>query len=284
MRISRALACFLILGVLLSLVSCEGNGEYARPSDGEMLVAFIDVGQGDCAVIRTQDTVIVVDTGCARSDGAELLSYLRRAGVQRIDLLVISHPHEDHVGGVPALLREYDVGECLMPDLIEDSVAFRAAVSALTEEGCGATRAYAGVSYEYGGLLLEVLSPTQEFYSDINDAGAVIRVSYGEISILFTGDVSADVEKELVRLHGEALDADILKVAHHGSVSSTCEAFLSAVAPQYAAISCEAGNEYGFPDMDVLARLAAIGAEVHRTDTEGTIVFSIKDSVLSIKK
>ena len=283
MKHVRLTAFFLALTIAVSLGGCGAGVLYAAPTAGELCITFLDVGQADCTILRTVDTVIVIDTGASGTDGAELSGYLQRSGIEKIDLLILSHPHEDHVGGVSSLLRDFEVAACLMPDLIEDSAAFREALSALTAEGCGATRAFAGVVCEYGDLMVEVLSPTEEYYSEVNDAGAVIRVRYGDFSALFTGDVSATVEEELVRVYGEALDADILKVAHHGSENSTGEAFLAAVTPQYAAISCAAGNEYGFPHSKTLARLAAVEAEVCRTDTDGTIVFSVKNGVISIK-
>ena len=285
MKLKRFIAVFLACVLLILLCSCEGGGvSVAAPEEGAVHITFLDVGQADCALIRTADTVIVVDTGASASNGAELVSYLRRAGIERIDLLILSHPHEDHIGGAPALLREFDVAACLMPDLLEDSAVFRETVAALGDEGCEVTRAVADVVIEQGDLTVEVLSPTKEFYSTVNDACAVVRVRFGAFSALFTGDISETVEKELIELYGDDLKADILKVAHHGSSSSTSAAFLFAVMPQYAAISCAAGNEYGFPHIEVLARLASVGTEVYRTDTEGTVTFSVEDNGLSVTK
>ena len=285
MKLKRVIALFLVCVLLVLLCSCDGVGaRVAAPEEGEVHITFLDVGQADCALIRTSDTVIVVDTGAVDSNGAVLASYLRRSGIDRIDLLVLSHPHEDHVGGAPTLLREFDVAACLMPDLLEDSAVFRETVAALGDEDCEVTRAFAGVVSEHGDLTVEVLSPTREFYSTVNDACAVVRVRFGEFSVLFMGDASETVEKELVDLYKDDLKADILKVAHHGSSSSTSAAFLFAVMPRYAAISCAAGNEYGFPHIEVLARLASVGTEVYRTDTEGTITFCAKDGGLFVMK
>ena len=285
MKLKRGIALFLVCVLLVLLCSCDGVGaRVAAPEEGAVHITFLDVGQADCALIRTADTVIVVDTGASASNGAELVSYLRRSGIERIDLLILSHPHEDHIGGAPALLREFDVAACLMPDLLEDSAVFRETVAALGDEDCEVTRAFAGVVSEHGDLTVEVLSPTREFYSTVNDACAVVRVRFGEFSVLFMGDASETVEKELVDLYKDDLKADILKVAHHGSSSSTSAQFLFAVMPQYAAISCAAGNEYGFPHVEVLARLASVGAVVHRTDTEGTGTFFVEDWGRSVTK
>ena len=284
MRLKRSIALFLAVVLLFLLCSCGGGG-VAVPDEGAVHITFLDVGQADCALIRTADTVIVVDTGAVASNGTELVSYLRRAGIKRIDLLVLSHPHEDHIGGAPALLREFDVAACLMTDLLEDSAVFRETVSALKNETCEVTRAVADVVLTCGGFTVEVLSPIKEFYSSMNDASAVIRVKFGDFAALFTGDISDVVEAELVEHYGDALEADILKVAHHGSSSATGMDFLLAVRPRYAAISCAAGNEYGFPHAEVLARLAVIGAEVYRTDTEGTVTFcATKGGALSVIK
>lgn len=284
MKLHRATALLLLATLLLLSCSCgRGRGRIEAPGEGEAQITFLNVGQADCAVIRTADAVIVVDTGCEASDGAELLTYLENTDIERIDLLVLTHPHEDHIGGASALLREYVVGECLMTDLVDNSVVFRKTLDALKAEGCKVTRAFNDVLREYGALSVEVLSPTKEFYSTVNDAGAVIRVRFGDKAMLFMADVSQTVEKELLQLCPEDLDVDILKVAHHGSASSTSPEFLAAVTPQYAVISCGVGNEYELPHVDVLLRLARVGASVHRTDTEGTATFLVKDGEISVK-
>lgn len=283
MKARRTTVFLLIIAILFLFCSCGGSAE-ELPEEGEVHITFLDVGQADCALIRTSDAVVVVDTGDVSTDGAELLAHLRRLNIEKIDLLILTHPHEDHIGGAPSLLREHEVAECLMPDLLENSAIFRETLSALKDENCVVTRAEAEVLREYGNLSVEVLSPTKEFYSTINDAGAVIRVKFGEFAFLFMGDVSGTVEEELVALYPDALRADILKVAHHGSALSTSRAFLSAVAPQHAVISCAAGNEYGVPHPDVLARLSNAGVSVHRTDTEGTITFRAKDGKIEIMK
>lgn len=282
-RIYRITAFLLIVALLFLLGSCSDRGRLAAPQDGEVQIAFLDVGQADCAVIRTKNAVIVIDTGCERSAGNELLSYLGRLGIEKIDLLILTHPHEDHIGGAAALLGAYRVERCLMPELLEDTTAFRGCLDALEAEACTVTRAVSGVLCEYDGMLVEVLSPTKEFYSSLNDAGAVIRIGYGEHSFLFMADASGNVEAELLEAYSaDVLRADILKVAHHGSASSTSAAFLFAVMPQYAVISCAADNEYGFPHADVLSRLAAVEATVYRTDTAGTVMFSAKDGTVSV--
>lgn len=285
MKLKSAIALFLVSAFLFLLSSCLGaEGPIAAPEEGEVRVSFLDVGQADCAVIRTADRVIVVDTGHATSDGTELLTYLGRLGIKRIDLLVLTHPHEDHIGGAPSVLREYDVVECLMTDLLADSVLFRETVAALKNEGCTVTRAHSDVVRAYGDLSVEVLSPTNQFSSTVNDAGIVLRVRYKEHTFLFMGDASETVENELLYTHREGLKADILKVGHHGADSSSGEVFLSAVMPQYALISCAANNEYGFPHMGVLARLTSVGAKVYRTDVDGTVVFRARDGEISLIK
>ena len=281
----RSIAFFLTVVTLFLTCSCGGDGAaIPSPQDGEVHITFLNVGQADCALIRTSEAVIVVDTGDAATNGAELSAYLRRAGIGRIDLLVLTHPHKDHIGGAPTLLREFDVAECLMTDLLEDSTVFRETVDALRQEGCKVTRANDEVLYEYGGLSLEVLSPFREFYATVNDAGAVLLLRYAGSACLFTADVSDALEKELMERYPDALDVDLLKVSHHGSSDATSTAFLSVLTPKFAVISCGAGNAYGFPHMEVLSRLSSAGVEVHRTDTEGNTSFRMKNGDLSILK
>ncbi|MBQ2718694.1 MAG: MBL fold metallo-hydrolase [Clostridia bacterium] len=263
----------LALFLLAALFSCQRGA--ITVEKGKICVYFLDVGEGDCILIRTADTAILVDTGEADEDVTDtVLSTLRRQGVTRLDCLVLTHPHTDHIGGASAVLEALEVDECLMPYAVAEGEVFSRLLDTLERGDTRLLEAYADRTLTYGDLTLEILSPERRGYGDLNDHSIVLRVVFQETAILLTGDATALAEAEILgRYPREALSADLLKVGHHGAETSLSEAFLSAVAPTHAVISCGAGNAYGHPHAATLLRLRNAGVTVWRTDKQGDIIF-----------
>lgn len=262
----------LLLLAVPQLGSCGGGAL----SHGEIRVHFLSVGQADCTLVMTRDATVLIDAG-GEDEGAvrAMLAYLRRAGVSTIDCLILTHPHADHIGGATAVLEKFSVVRCLMPYAPSEEAAFSTLLAALREEGCTVEEALLGKRLTLSSLTLDFFSPGAYDFGSENDLSAAFRLSFGENSVLFTGDLSADAERLLVKRFGEgALTSQILKVGHHGSGGSTSPELLRAVSPTFAVISCGSHNVYGYPDPRVLIRLAEVGASVSRTDTEGAVVFS----------
>ncbi len=246
-------------------------------TEDEIRVSFLDVGEGDCTLIRTAEATLLVDTGEADPLlNAGIVATLRSLGVERIDCLVLTHPHSDHVGGAPAILEAFPVGECLMPLAADESDAFAAALDALLASEIPTREATRGYSKAYGDLTVEVLSPERDSgAADINDLSAVLRLTFGKATLLLMADAGKSTEEALLRDYpAEALSASLLKVGHHGADTSSSYAFLSAVSPTYAVLSVGSDNAYGHPGEATLRRLAAVGATVFRTDRHGDIVFT----------
>ena len=241
-------------------------------AEGEARFYFFDVGQGDAAAIVTRDACIVVDAGTEASE-ERLRLQLERAGIRRIDLAVFTHPHEDHIGGADMLIENFEVGAVLMPDNKSDTLTYSRLISALQSKNIELIPAEEGYTAELGGLSLCVLFASADA-TDENDMSAVVRISFGETSAIFTGDAGESAEKMILAKYpsGE-LTGGILKVGHHGSSTSTCAEWAEALSPQFAVISCGAANDYGQPHDEVLRRLAALGAEIFRTDLDGTVCF-----------
>ena len=241
-------------------------------AEGEARFYFFDVGQGDAAAIVTRDACIVVDAGTEASE-ERLRLQLERAGIRRIDLAVFTHPHEDHIGGADMLIENFEVGAVLMPDNKSDTLTYSRLISALQSKNIELIPAEEGYTAELGGLSLCVLFASADA-TDENDMSAVVRISFGETSAIFTGDAGESAEKMILAKYpsGE-LTGGILKVGHHGSSTSTCAEWAEALSPQFAVISCGAVNDYGHPHDEVLRRLAALGAEIFRTDLDGTVCF-----------
>ena len=261
----------LILALVIAACFALKAANAPTIPDGELYVHFIDVGQGDAALLATSEGAVLIDAGPtdARYSTAQYIA----ERVDDIDLMILTHPHEDHVGGAARILENVRVAKVIMPDVTSTAGAFVRTLDAIEASGADAELAEAGGVYEVGGMRLTVLGPLAVGHEDANDDSLVIRVDFGRRSFLFTGDAEAPSERELVDAHPiTALECDVLKVGHHGSANSSCAEFLDVVRAKIAVISVGAGNDYGHPADEVLRRLAEYGAErIYRTDTDGTV-------------
>lgn len=250
--------------------------------DGQLSVHFIDVGQGDCELLVTAEGTVLIDSGTTESQ-YELSEYLQKT-VTQIDYFVLTHPHEDHIGGAAQVIRDIPVKNIIMPDAVSDSAAFERLLDAMEEKSISGIMAEAGAEYELGGLRMKLLSPISEEYDDTNNYSIVLRADYGEDSFLFTGDAETLVENELLdTYHVSALDCDVLKVGHHGSNTSSSVKFLEAVTPDIAVIEVGRDNDYGHPKEKILNRLEDCGAQILRTDLEGTIILTSEGQGITVE-
>jgi competence protein ComEC len=276
----------LWLGADAALVAREQPQDLLR-------VSFVDVGQGDATLIDFPDgQLALVDAGQGgrHPAGRELRGLLAARRRSRIDLVVITHGHPDHYGGLPDLLDDVEIGELwlngqllieerdgAMADLVTSAMA-RGTRVRFAPELCES-------SPSFGGVELEVLWPCPRYDAalGLNDNSIALRLVFGRQSFLFTGDLERDAERMLVA-GGRLRPTDVLKVAHHGSRTSSSAAFVAAVRPSLAVVSSGAGNRYGHPSPSVLARLLDAGAEVHRTDIHGGLVVSTDGERLDIRR
>lgn len=245
-----------------------------RPADtvatapgAELEVYFFDVGQGDSTLLAGPDFTILIDAG--RHNRNDVVPYLQQAGVESIDLLIGTHPHADHIGQFPQVLQSFTVEDVWMCGNSSNSLTFSRAVDAVVESGAGYHEPRAGETYRIGSSYIEVLHPA-ELTSDLNDSSVSVRVTFGEIAFVFTGDAEANGEREMVQ-RAAPLSAQILKLGHHGSRTSSNPEFLQAVRPEVGIYSCGANNSYGHPHQEVLDRAHRMGIEVFGTDRQGTI-------------
>lgn len=264
-------ACLpVITAAAIAAAFIWGGGIGDIPS-GEAYFYFFDVGQADAAAIITNDSCILIDAG-SNLAAARLTEKLRRAGVEKIDLAVFSHSHEDHIGGSDSVLKEFKVTEILMPHTDEYSPALDRLLKAADARGTSIAYTQNIKTITVGALTVEVL-PTLPNADDENEESAIVKITFGNTSAIYTGDAGTESERYILSCLGaDALNCDILKVGHHGSDTSNCEEWISAISPDFAVISCEMGNEYGHPSYNVLRRLQNAGAEICRTDKDGSVL------------
>lgn len=232
-------------------------------------IYYVDVGQADSTIITCDDDVLMIDGGNV-ADSQLIFSVLRNTlHIEHINCMIATHPHEDHVGGLAAALNACSVDRLITPVLEYDTKAFHSMMKYAEKQGVKIVVPSVGDSFLIGSARVDILGPLR-FYENNNDKSIVCRITHGENTFLFGGDAEWASEHDLVD-SGVDLSADVLKVNHHGSDTSTSYVFLRAVMPEYAVISVEKGNAYGHPSEAVLSRLRDAGAEVFRTDELGSI-------------
>ena len=243
----------------------------------EAQVYFIDVGQGDSELIRLKDSGIdiLIDAG-TRSTKQELADYLKELGVDDIDILIGTHPHEDHIGGMAKIIEEFPIGTLYLPETSDEMTpttkTYESLLDAAENKNVTVRTAAAGdVLLEQGNTSFKVLSPSHTDYDNLNDYSIVTRLKVGDTAFLFQGDAETPVEEEILD-SGADVSCDVIKLGHHGSSTSSSRAYLEAANPSAAVISCGVGNEYGHPHRDTMDLLEKLSITPYRTDTQKTLL------------
>lgn len=274
-NIKTLTALCIIIAMAFTLASCSGSSSSpALPAEGELAVHFIDVGQADCTLLISEDEAMLIDAGNQPDDDL-ILGYLDSLGVEHLKYIVFTHPHEDHIGSGESIVSSIDVDKIFMLDEYDEGIEGYLAEE-IEYQGIETEAPYPGDTAMLGECRVDFLGPVYE-YSDSNDDSICLKITHGENSLLFTGDAGSGPEKDMIEA-GLDLEADLLHAGHHGSSTSNSYHFLRESNPKYVVISCEKGNMYGHPHEESLSRFNDLGAEVFRTDTQGTII-AISDGV-----
>ncbi len=234
-------------------------------------IHFIDVGQGDAIFIELPDKRAVLIDGGETNMSSRVINAINAANKNRLDFVIATHPHSDHIGGLSKVIETFEIGEIYMPTIERKNYkSYQALMSAIQKKGLETKAAKAGVRIlDSDALTLDILAPVKSNYADINDWSVILKLAYGSTSFLFMADATARAEKDITA----DVKADVLKVGFHGSRDSTSDDFLSRVAPKYAVISV-GKNPYGHPSSATINKLKNADIEVYRTDLDGTITFT----------
>lgn len=247
--------------------------------DGKLSVHFLDVGQGDSIFIELPDgKTMLIDAG-ENYYGNGIISYINDCGYSEVDYLAATHPHADHIGSMAYIVRHMDIGEVFMPKVSANTKTYENLLEAVSDKGLKIKSAKAGLTIaENDDYKITVAAPSVIDSENLNNSSAVIKLSYKNNSFLFTGDA----EKEELSKIKTDISADVLKVGHHGSKTSTYKDFLDAVNPKYAVISVGKNNDYGHPHKNTLKLLSNYGITVFRTDKDKTVVFASNGDKISV--
>ena len=267
------IVCIVLLFFGVLKIDDEGNISLAGSNqitatqvDGnDLYIYYLDVGQADSILVYNNDECMLIDAG-NNADGKLICDYLKTLGVTKIDYLIGTHPHEDHIGGLDDVIKSFTIGTIYMPKKSSTTKTFEDVLDAISNKNLKVNSPKVGSTFKIGNALCEVMS-IENNVDEANLASICIEMTYGTQKYLFTGDM--EVENENSRSWN---DIDVLKVAHHGSTSSSSEEFLDQTQPEIAIISCGENNDYGHPHKEILERLEKMDCDVYRTDLKGTIL------------
>jgi len=256
----------------------EAPSEGISSNSSTFEIHFLDVGQADAALVLCDDEAMLIDGGNSE-DSSLVYSYLKNHGIDHLEYIICTHPHEDHVGGLPGALNYATVGTAYCSMNAYDSKAFSSFERYLENQGKSIEIPEVGDTFSLGSSMVSILGPVS-YYSETNNMSIVLRIAYGNTSFLFAGDAEIDSEQDILNA-GTALNSTLLKVGHHGSDTSTSYRWLREIAPEYAVISVGKGNSYGHPTEQTLSRLEDAEVTLFRTDLQGHIICTSDGETLS---
>lgn len=250
---------------------------------GNLKVHYIDVGQADSILIEQNKHFMLIDAG-NNADGNLVVNYLKQQKVSKLDYVIGTHPHEDHIGGLDVVIKSFSIGKVFMPKKTSTTATYRDVITTIKSKKLNITLPTPNTTYSLGQAKWTILAPAKnKDYEDVNNYSIVCKLKFGNNTFLFDGDAEAISEMEMVKAKYD-LKADVLKVGHHGSSSSTCANFLNAVNPKYAIISVGKDNSYNHPQKSTMDRLKAKNIKVYRTDECGTIVATSDGNKITFDK
>lgn len=257
------------------IVGVEKSSDVTRIQEikAPIKVHYLDIGQGDAIFIQINKTNLLIDAG-EKEHAQTIIDYLKSYGVETLDYVFLTHPHEDHLGGMGEVISNFNLGEFYTPNKTLVTKSFIRLTDALDHKNKAMNFIKGGMSFDFGeGIVLEIFSPNRETYLNPNNYSPIMRLSHGNTAFLFTGDAEEMIEEEVLKLQVN-LKSDVLKAPHHGSKTSSSLAFLEQVSPAFVVVTSEKGNTHNLPSPDILNRYRELGFQVVLTEDSGHVVFS----------
>lgn len=239
--------------------------------DGELQVHFLDVGQGDSIFIICPNGENILIDGGEKKHGTYIVDYLNNLDVEDIDIVIATHPHSDHIGGLITVFENFNIKSVYTPRVTHTTKTYEEFVLAVQDQNLKFKEVKAGGSLEIEGLETRFLGPVNTYGDDLNNWSAVLKINYKDTSFLFTGDAEVKSEKDIIS-SGANIESTVLKLGHHGSDTSSSDDFLDKVNPKYAVISAGVDNKYGHPNKSILDKINNKGIKLYRTDLQGSII------------
>lgn len=265
-----------------SAVTAETTAATIATPNGPLKVHFINVGQGDSTLIQTPEGNTLLIDGGPKESASNLVSYLKKLGIDKINVVIATHPHEDHIGGLISVFNNFIVDNVIDSGVSHTTQTYKNYLSTIQAKNINFINWSLGQVFDIGnGVSFKIVGPVTKSSSDLNNSSIVIYLTYGDTSFLFAGDAESKEEGQILS-SGANIDADILKVGHHGSDSSCTSKFLNTVSPEIAIISCGIPNSYGHPNDITLKNLTNIGAAIYRTDLTGNVIIEDNASNLTV--
>lgn len=282
----------LLSGCFLKMVGSEPENNfsdgysYIKDNKSGATVYFLDVGQADCTFIKTPKLTALIDAGNVL-DGKNIVKFLQSLGIQKIDYLINTHPHEDHLGGMSAVIENFNIGKIYMPKISRADMpttgVYNELLNTIEQKNCDVYTAKSGVTaFESDNTSIKILSPYGTNYGNLNNYSAVTKFTYYNTGILIMGDAERVIEKELIEKSAD-IKADIVRVGHHGSSNSNSRGFLKETCCKDAVISCGINNNYHHPSKSTLKTLDHLNLRIYRTDTSGTVIASVSKDGYAIE-
>lgn len=294
-KLTKALLAIIILVLVIiveTVITSDKQQEPEQPNisnsqtqeqptevTGELKLHMIDVGQADSFLFVKGDKVALVDCG-TRSTGKDAVEYIKSLGITRIDYVFGTHPHDDHMGGMYDIITNFEIGKIIIPQVKEGQVTanwYIKLMKQIVEKNYEVEYSKTGNEYSLGDAKIQIVWQSELEQDNVNNYSNIIKVCLGDMDVLMTGDAETEIEEEVLR-SGVQIDAEILKVGHHGSDTSSSDIFLDDVNPDYGLISCKVGNKYEHPTKDTIEKLQQREVEVYRTDECGTVIATITPS------
>lgn len=268
-NLKKIISLFLMFAVFIGTCSPNQAQLNAATSSPTTKVHFIDVGQGDSILIESQGHYALVDAG-ENNQGEKVVKYLKSKKVKKLDFVIGTHPHSDHIGGMDDVIKSFDIGKVILSPVAHTTKTFEDVLDTISDSGLKLTRPVAGANYKLGNATIKIIAPNKD-YNDLNNNSIGIKVTNVKNSFVMYGDCEETAEKDICK-NGININADVLKLGHHGSKTSTSDMILKAVNPKHAVVSCGKNNQYDHPDKEVMNKLKKKNIKVYRTDLQGTII------------